>query len=147
VRNREYGNLERREVDVCPFDLKVEGLLDPREEGAGFFKASGPGFSAAFAVAATVQLAHYSIHCDKDCRRATRQRSLLRPSDRAVLSLLSCFTLLCEPCGPTIEGGAPTAFTHSEPTIRTTPDLSRELIADPPSTCNHGCKCRAVDHA
>jgi hypothetical protein len=29
MRNRKYGHRERKEVDVCPSDLKEEELLDP----------------------------------------------------------------------------------------------------------------------
>jgi hypothetical protein len=35
VRNRKYGHRERKEVDICRFDLEEE-LLDPSEGGAGF---------------------------------------------------------------------------------------------------------------
>jgi hypothetical protein len=37
VRNRKYGYRERKEVDVCPSDLKEEELLDLSEGGGRVF--------------------------------------------------------------------------------------------------------------
>jgi hypothetical protein len=137
VRNRKYGYCERKEVDVCPSDLE-EGLLNPRKGGDRIFIDKRLWSSAEFVIAATAQLAHYSVHRDKDCRQATRQRSLLSPSDRAVASpCLVCLSLR-------------TLWVHHRrPTFHTmpaTPDLSRELTANPPSTYNHDWKRRAVGH-
>lgn len=53
VRNRKYGYRERKEVDVCPSDLKEEELLDPREGGGRVFIDKWLWSSAEFAVAAT----------------------------------------------------------------------------------------------
>jgi hypothetical protein len=75
----------------------------------------------------------------------TYQRSLLSPSGRAAnppsfIDLPVLVALLYGTCGPTIKGGAPATFVHSEPTFHmmpAMPDLSRELTANPPFVCNH----------
>jgi hypothetical protein len=59
-------------------------LLDPSEGGAPVFIDERLWSSAEFAVAATAWLAHRSVHRDRDWPQATRYRSLLKPSDRAV---------------------------------------------------------------
>jgi hypothetical protein len=84
MRNGECGHRERKEVNTRPSDLKEEELLDPSEGGAGVFIDERLRSSAGSAVAATAWLARRSVHCDKTCRKATRQRSLLSPRDRAV---------------------------------------------------------------
>ena len=47
------------------------------------------------------------------------------PGDSPALFSLSCFALLCEPCGSTIKGGASTGFIHSESTVRPMPVTTR----------------------
>jgi hypothetical protein len=54
-------------VDVCPSNLKEEELLDPKERRGPGFIDKRLWFPAELAVAATLWLANYSVHCDKDC--------------------------------------------------------------------------------
>jgi hypothetical protein len=68
----------------APSDLKKEELLDSGEGGDRVLIDKRLWSSAESAVAATAWLAHRSVHRDKDCRRATHQRSLLSPCGCAV---------------------------------------------------------------
>jgi hypothetical protein len=131
-------------VDVCPSDLKEEELLNPRGRDRVLIDER-LWSSVEFAVSVTAWLAHRSVHCDQDYRKVTCQPYLLSPSSRAAappsfVALPVLVARLCGTCGPGIEGDAPATFVHFEPTFYTMPvmpDLSRELTANPPSTCNH----------
>jgi hypothetical protein len=84
MRNRECGHCERKEVNARSSNLKEEELLDLSEREAGVFIDERLRSSAEFEVAATAWLARCSVYYDKTCRKATCQRFLLSPRDRAV---------------------------------------------------------------
>jgi hypothetical protein len=151
MRNRKYGHRERKEVDVCPSDLKEEELLDPCEGGGRVFIDERLWFSAEFAVAATAWLAHRSVYRDRDCGKATCQRSLLSPSGRVAappsfVDLPVLVALLCGTRGSTVEGGAPATFVHSDrPSTR--PRLAFPVSLQPIPRPYVITKRRAVGHA
>lgn len=66
---------EAEEINIKVLELRKE---DPWEAGEIFIDERLPS-SAEFAVAATACLTHLSVHHDKNCCNATRQRSLLNP--------------------------------------------------------------------
>jgi hypothetical protein len=137
---KENRQRERKEVDVCPFDLR-KSRWNPTEGGNRDFIDKRFWSSAEFEVAATVRLPSTPCIITRILAGRLASAPCSAPSDRVVVPP----HLVC----PSLQTLQERLF-YSEPTCRTmptTPDVSRQLTAGPPSTCSHDWKRRTFDHA